>query len=411
MRWKIPLAVSLTSALCIYGCGAGSSATDDDGSPTSGSGASSAGGDDIFSGAGGGNGGSGTGFGGGCASETVDGTGLPLDMYIMLDQSGSMSDSVQGGTKWSAVTGAINGFMALPASTGVGVGIQYFPLSSGIMCNPDPFCFVDGDCGPQACGPCFGAVPPNLPGFCMGALDGDSCVVADYATPDVAIAELPGVATAITGSMMAHSPSGGTPTAPALQGAIDHATGHAVANPDHVVIVVLATDGDPTSCSPTDIPGIQNIAASGFNANPSIITFVIGVGQLQANLDAIAQSGGSNAAFIVDTTQNVEQQFLDALEQIKGTALGCAYEIPEPSMGTPDYNQVNVEWTPPGGMPEILPQVAGPAQCINGSHGWYYNDPNDPTQILLCPYSCDQVEAASEGGSIRIVLGCQTVVR
>ena len=80
-------------------------------------------------------------------------------------------------------------------------------------------------------------------------------------------------------------------------------------------------------------------------------------------------------------------------------------------MGTPDYNQVNVEWTPPGGMPEILPQVAGPAQCINGSHGWYYNDPNDPTQILLCPYSCDQVEAASEGGSIRIVLGCQTVVR
>ena len=332
-------------------------------------------------------------------------------MYIMLDQSGSMSDSVQGGTKWSAVTGAINGFMALPASTGVGVGIQYFPLSSGIMCNPDPFCFVDGDCGPQACGPCFGAVPPNLPGFCMGALDGDSCVVADYATPDVAIAELPGVATAITGSMMAHSPSGGTPTAPALQGAIDHATGHAVANPDHVVIVVLATDGDPTSCSPTDIPGIQNIAASGFNANPSIITFVIGVGQLQANLDAIAQSGGSNAAFIVDTTQNVEQQFLDALEQIKGTALGCAYEIPEPSMGTPDYNQVNVEWTPPGGMPEILPQVAGPAQCINGSHGWYYNDPNDPTQILLCPYSCDQVEAASEGGSIRIVLGCQTVVR
>lgn len=394
----------------IYGCSADSSQLTDDDSSSNGTSAGGAGGDDVFAGVGGSDSTS-SGFGGGCASETVDGTGIPLDMYIMLDQSGSMSDSVSGGTKWSAVTDAINGFMALPDSDGVGVGIQYFPLSTGnMMCNPNPFCFSDSECGPVGCGPCFGAVPPNLPGICMGALDDDSCDVNDYATPDVAIAPLPGVAAAITGSMANHSPSGGTPTAPALQGAINHATAQAMANPDHAVIVVLATDGDPTSCSPTDIPGIQGIAASGFNATPSIPTFVIGVGNLQSNLDAIAQSGGSNAAFIVDTTQNVEQQFLDALEAIKGTALGCAYGIPEPTMGNPDFSKVNVEWTPPNGMPEILPYVESPTQCPPGGHGWYYNDVSNPTQILLCPFSCGEVEAASEGGQIRIVLGCETFV-
>jgi hypothetical protein len=416
MRWKLPVAAALIAAWSIYGCEAGSSALDDDGGGASGTStgtnAGGAGGEEIFTGVGGGTGGGSTGIGGGCASETVDGTGVPLDMYIMLDQSGSMSDSVQGGTKWTAVTGAINNYMALPASTGIGVGIQYFPLSTGtMMCNPNPICFLDTDCGAPACGPCFGAIPPSFPGICMGALDSDSCVVADYEAPDVAIAELPGVATSITASMGAHSPTGGTPTAPALQGAINHATSHALANPDHVVIVVLATDGDPTSCTPSDIPGIQGIAAAGFNATPSVPTFVIGVGDLQANLDAIAQSGGSNSAFIVDTTQNVEQQFLDALEQIKGTALGCAYEIPEPSMGTPDYNQVNVEWTPPGGEPEVIPRVSDASQCSPNGHGWYYNDSTNPTQILLCPYSCGQVEAAAEGGQIRIVLGCETIVR
>lgn len=411
MRWNLPVVAAL-AGLWIYGCEATTSGTgNDDGSSKSsdsGSNADGSGGG-IFRGAGGSD--ASSGIGGGCASETVDGTGVPLDMYIMLDQSGSMSDSVQGGTKWSAVTDAINNYMALPASAGIGVGIQYFPLDSGgMMCNPNPACFTDSDCGPQGCGPCFGAIPSVFPGICMGALDNDSCDIADYEAPDVAIAELPGVAASITASMAAHSPAGGTPTAPALQGAINRAGLHAASNPNHVVIAVLATDGDPTSCTPTDIPGIQALAAGGFNATPSIITFVIGVGDLEADLDAIAQAGGSNAAFIVDTTQDVEQQFIEALEQIKGTALGCAYAIPVPSMGTPDFDKVNVEWTPPGGEPELFPYVAGPSQCPANGHGWYYNDVSDPTQILLCPYSCSEVEEGSEGGKIRIVLGCETVL-
>ena len=93
-----------------------------------------------------------------------------------------------------------------------------------------------------------------------------------------------------------------------------------------------------------------------------------------------------------------------------GTALGCAYSIPEPTMGNPDYGLVNVEWTPPGGEPVLFPYVADPSQCPSNGHGWYYNDVNDPTQILLCPGSCSEVEAGSDGGQIKIVLGCETIL-
>ena len=43
-----------------------------------------------------------------------------------------------------------------------------------------------------------------------------------------------------------HGPGGGTPTAPALQGAIDYAKQWVLQNPTHTTIVLFATDGDPT---------------------------------------------------------------------------------------------------------------------------------------------------------------------
>src|SRR5690606_25543001 len=129
-------------------------------------------------------------------------------------------------------------------------------------------------------------------------------------------------------------------------GGIQYARTHATMNPGRKTILVLATDGDPQSCSPTDIPGIRAIAEAGVTGSPSILTFVIGVGNLQANLDQIAQGGGTMNAFIVDAGGNVEQQFLDALEAIKGQALGCAYAIPLPQDGQGDFNHVNVVYTP-----------------------------------------------------------------
>src|SRR5262245_20350540 len=68
--------------------------------------------------------GNGSGSGGACAATSSKGKLAPLDIYIMLDQSGSMSDPVPGGTKWTAITAALNTFLQAPASAGISVGIQ-----------------------------------------------------------------------------------------------------------------------------------------------------------------------------------------------------------------------------------------------------------------------------------------------
>jgi hypothetical protein len=358
--------------------------------------------------------GSGGAAAGACAADKTKAEAAPLDIYIMLDQSASMSDAVaNNATKWGAVTGALDAFVQNPGAGGISVGVQYFGLPPGggaPKCGTT--CQTDADCGDPSCGPCIGTAF-GFPGICQGAAGGDSCNAADYAKPDVEIADLsqPGVAAAIIASIGKHSPSTNTPTAPALQGAIDHAKAWAQANPSHVVIDVLATDGEPTECDPQDIGPIEGIASAGASGSPKVLTFVIGVGSSLSNLNGIAQAGGTTSAFLVDTNQDVNKQFLAALAQIRGTALGCSYKIPVPQKGTPDFTKVNVQYTPGnGGKPVLFPNVANKADCPASGDGWYYDNPSTPTQIVLCDGTCKNVSADGKG-EVDVLLGCSTVVK
>ena len=340
---------------------------------------------------------------GACAAESKKAEQLPLDMYIMLDQSGSMTDAVSGGgDKWNAVTTAFKTFVNQPGTAGIGIGIQYFPLdASGGGCPPT--CAIDADCG--AFGPCF-------IGICVACAGGssDSCVSADYAKPDVEIAPLPGAASAFTASINKHKPTNSTPTSAALQGAIDHAKAWGTMHPDHVVIDVLATDGDPTECD-IDLNHINAIAAAGVSGMPKVLTFVIGVGSSLTALNGVAAAGGTGQAFIVDTNQNVNQQFLDALNKIRGAALSCTYLIPVPTKGNPDFNSVNVQYTPGGGGPVVvLPKVANKQSCPPSGNAWFYDNNASPKEILLCDATCTKV-AADTKGQIDILLGCATIAQ
>src|SRR5262249_15221272 len=154
---------------------------------------------------------------------------------------------------------------------------------------------------------------------------------ADYSSAAVEIAPLPGVAAEITGSYAHRAPTTGTPTAPALQGAINHAKAWESMHMDHVTVVVFASDGEPSECLPfadksgigsaSDPPGtytdplthtaqsIASIAADGAQGTPKILTFVIGVGKSVSSLNTIATAGGTTSAFIVDTNAaNANQQ-------------------------------------------------------------------------------------------------------
>ena len=298
-----------------------------------------------------------------CSYSVSKGEQRPLDIYIMLDQSLSMLD--QG--KWTGVTAAIKAFVDQPL-TGVSVGLQYF------------------------------------------ALDLVSCTASDYATPEIEIAPLPGVADPIARSLASHFPSTVTPTQAALEGAIDHGVSWARAHPADQTVVVLATDGDPDACDilPDPLTPVEATAQKGVQGTPSIPTFVIGVGTETANLNAIAMAGGTSSAFIVDASGDVNKQFLAALNKIRGTALGCQFEIPAPANGgVVDFGKVNVRFSSGGGAPVLASQVPDKAHCPQTGDAWYYDNSAAPTQILLCASTCGTVSA---GGEVDVLTGCQTVI-
>ncbi len=331
-----------------------------------------------------------------CAADRYDGEPVPLDIFLLLDRSGSMRDS----GKWSAVTNSVNSFLSSVPGSGVSVGITFFPVT---WTTPAPqACAGPADCGAYA--PCLlGQCAPYVP----LAANTDSCVSVDYTQPRVPLTELPGAAGQVQAAMAAESPDGAiTSIQPALQGAHDYARVVAEQRPDHQVVVVLATDGEPTGCSPNSISGAASIAAAANSATPSVKTFVIGIGDLSA-LNTIAASGGTGSAFIV-SSGNAGQGFLDAMNEIRG-ALTCQFKIPNPTTGEPNKDLVNVGLTEPGKDQAIIPRVNGPGACA-GQPGWYYDNPSNPSQILLCPSSCDLVEFGG-GVVVDVMIGCDSVVR
>jgi hypothetical protein len=347
-----------------------------------------------------------------CAASTTTGKEAPLDLFIMLDQSISMNTPVGNGTdtRWRAVTKAIGAFVQRPEAAGLGVGINYFgPLTDETGCLTGLICTTDDECGP-GCGPCAA-----VPGFADKGCEGHACDLRFYARAETAIAPLPGNAQAIIDSLARHRPNTPTPTSPALQGAVNFSKQWAIDHPGRPVVVILATDGEPSQCD-VNPANIQAIAGTAFIGMPSIRTFVIGVGDVVAApqataakdlLNGIARAGGTSQAFIINDT-DVNAQFLAALQAIRGAALQCAYTIPDSMGKMPDFNKVNVRYTPGGGMSSIIPKVANAGACAM-DEGWYYDNELAPTRILVCPATCDKF-AKAMGGKVEIEVGCATII-
>lgn len=177
-----------------------------------------------------------------CLGETQSAEPVEVDMFVMLDRSSSMlGETGAGSTKWDAIRSALTAFARDPDSAGLGVGLQYFPIGrEGVpaVCATDDECAAasGGECMNRACVPPVLGPPVDFT-FCRDDLDcsplsdgcvpfgicsldegfacfdisaggcgaeGDcvaatgecsqfaSCDAADYASPDVPIATLPG---------------------------------------------------------------------------------------------------------------------------------------------------------------------------------------------------------------------------
>lgn len=324
-----------------------------------------------------------------CAGESVATERLPLDMYFLVDTSGSMAQQAGSGTRWQLVRGALLSFLQDPANSDVGVGIGYFPEQVPTSCTAgDPNCtcipFVD-ICYPTG---------------------GGTCDAADYAQPAVPLSLAPQHATIESDLVSRDSNLGGTPTLPAVQGAMQHLEKWATNNPGRRVVLVLATDGEPTGCRDNSPEAVAEVAGDALSGPNSIQTFVIGVGGALGSLNRVAKAGGTTQAFLTDANSSLAAAFADALSRIRTQALPCEYVIPASSnRGAVDPFQVNVVLSNASSAePGVLPRVAGDTSCGNGP-GWYYNDPAAPTSVRLCEASCQ----ASTQSRIELLFGCETV--
>jgi hypothetical protein len=87
----------------------------------------------------------------------------------------------------------------------------------------------------------------------------------------------------------------------------------------------------------------------------------------------------------------------------ESAAVPCSLELPTPPQGQElDYDRVNVVLGD-----DAVPRVDGEDAC-GSKAGWYWDNPGSPTGIRLCTTSCD---AAENGGSLQVAIGCTTIVQ
>jgi hypothetical protein len=309
-----------------------------------------------------------------CATTVAEAQLMPLDIYFMLDRSGSMGSDCNVGqtvaSKWCRSINAIAGYIQDPSAAGNRVAIQYFPISGGV-CNGD-----------------------------------------GYATPAVGLGVLPGHAPAIIASLNATNASGGTPTEGGLRG-ITKFTGANVAA-GRIMIGILITDGDPNGCN-EDPAYLRGIRDAHFQST-GIRIFTIGMtGATYSRLEQIASGGGivphnnfcgtTPPCHHYDVKAGDPTAFVAALKEIQQAAVSCQFAMPVTDAGVIDIDQVIIEYTPSStGVPVEISRVADATQCGAGD-GWYYDDNANPAFINLCDATCTVVQA-DPTAKIQVLLGC-----
>jgi hypothetical protein len=312
----------------------------------------------------------------------------PVAIFIMQDRSSSMVMQAPGaamGTSWQHSTDAINAFVKDPMSVGLDVGLGVFPPMSN---NNQPDCSAGSDCG----------------------------------MPVVPIASLPGNANALTTAYQRATPMGLllTPTECALRGMINTCLQFMSSSPSgEKCVAVLVTDGTPTTCDVNETD-LEAIITDG--QKKGVQTYTIGLpGADTPTLDAYAAAGGTMKS--IDVTNGDPAALVAAFNSIRGkvshqekktvtsmhvveTPLKCQWKIPPQPMGAPalDPTKVNVVFTPPMQMSQTFGHVKCDGACTatmppptcpannNAGGAWYYDDEKNPTQVFLCPVSCDAIK-------------------
>lgn len=319
--------------------------------------------------------GSNGGVGAACATGSATASLANINMFLMFDQSSSMNEN----NRWQNATAALVAFLQAPESGGIKIALRFFGSDEpAVGCNID-------DCSVEAC---------SQPLIDLGELKAEAGSGDAHEQALVSAIE----------SRQPNPVGLGTPISAALDGAVSWAedfTDNAPAG--ERAVVVFVTDGEPSGC----VRQTNAIAAiAGRGAGNGVMTFAVGLqGSSEAQLNAIAREGGSGSGIFVGDG-NAQQDLLEALNAIRGRALAC--DFPLPSGQNVDPRKINVTFTSESGDPQQWNKVDNQGACGN-NNGWYFDDPNDPSSVILCPTSCETASSEPEA-KLEVILGCETNV-
>jgi len=309
-----------------------------------------------------------------CGFQTFDLARKPVEIFLVLDRSGSMQDDADGNSasppahpsKWSQLIPALSTAIA-QADPSIAWGMKTFPE------------------------------------------DGDDCTAGTVTTKvDVPIAPMNGAALSQAVASPTLTPNGnGTPTGAAIGVAVDYLKSLGDSNRKYIL---LATDGEP-SCSGaagaldknssqarTDaVAAVTAAASAGFH------TFVLGVATTKANdvstLNMLATSGlepqqdfrpGATRFYLASD----QAQLVTALEAIVNPiASSCVFPLSTPP---PDPENIAVK----------VNSVKSP-QDTSHTAGWDYTDAAY-TGVQVYGSWCDTIRSACN--QVEIIYGCKDVI-
>lgn len=328
-----------------------------------------------------------------CAAADQPAELTPVYMVFIYDTSGSMGDDPKTGlmnkaSRWDPMKNGMIDFFTNSGTIGIKASLEYFP--------------APGD-KTQTCH-------------------------HDYKSPVVPMTSLE-KPDALISSLENRETKGGTPTLPAVMGGIAYARELMAKDVGSRAVVVLVTDGEPaiynsttgqteTDCVPAGSEGtimsdgqplsntishIAEVVGNAYAEDPPIQTYVIGIGEAQADMAAIAAKGGTefiqlNASEDPEVTRN---KLTTSLQSIRTTQFQCTMPIPK----TPDYDSslVNVKFKHSSGDVETFRKSAG---CPTKA-GWDFAKDGD--HITLCEDTCAAIQADPDG-KMQIQLGCKTLI-
>ena len=281
-----------------------------------------------------------------CPSAEVSFDPVVPVVVLLIDQSGSMTESFGGQSRWNAVRNAL-----IDPTTGVVKNLEN-DVRFGLSLYTSFDGFAGGEC------PVLTETAP---------------MVANYD----AIADMFGDA----------SPESETPTGESIEAV----TAALVADPDtNPKIIVLATDGEPDTCAQPNPQNGQDesIAAAGAAFMAGIRTFVIGVGngvsaghlQDVANAGAGWMPGDANAAYYVPSDQAA---LVAAFEEIIDGVRSCVLTLDTAIL--------------PGQGDEGTVTINGEEIPYEDPNGWRVNS---PTEIELLGEACELIQS----GDVEVVV-------